>query len=156
MNSEAIETLSAAIFAKPGAWVAEAYSEFDQLPKEFLSAEQVADYIAYQLNTQNDAAHLFVAYPDMGGRPERKTIELKPGSIPNHTRRYTWNGWGLIQVLLSLDSPAGAASRVAANSKKRALHWEPTDEDIAPVSTWNWKAVESHTRRLKRILSKVT
>jgi hypothetical protein len=99
---------------------------------------------------------VLVLYPDMAGRAVRETIRLKPGSVPGHELRYTWRGWGLIGVQLSRGDSAGMASSISANTPARAAKWAPLDPSLDPPSTWEWKAVARHTRRLRRVLQRAS
>lgn len=149
------EGMAAAIFAEPGAEVLEANSEFDREPLKFGSAGELASYIEARLAQANGAAILFVRYPDMGGRAVQQRIDLQPGSVPGHTHRTTWEGWGLISVQLYAPGTPGAQSRITANSERRALEWAPTYPRLEPPGTWHWPAVARHARRLQRALRKL-
>lgn len=149
ITDAAINALAAAIFAKPSPWVSEAYSAFDAEPIQFHSADEVARYMREEVGKPKGLAYLRIVYPDMGGIPVRETIQLKPGSVPGHTLRYTWQGWGMITVQLGCPW-----SRICANSQARAEKWASTCPDWASPDTWNWKAVASHTRRLQHVLKK--
>lgn len=131
-DEEAISAVSEAVFVKPDAWVVEAYSEFDQKPRRFRSASDLSKYIRSKLIQPKGLAFVFVTYPDMGGRAARQTIKLKPGSVPGHKRRYTWQGWGLISIQLQCGDNSDAISRVTANSEKRALKWQSTYPELDP------------------------
>ena len=150
LTDSAIAGLAAAVFDKPAPWVAEAYSDYDAEPLRFRSGDEMASYAQRKLAVPRGLAFLFVVYPDMRGRAVRETIRLKPGSAPGHELRYTWQGWGLISIQLSRSDQM--RSRVASNSLARALKWESTYPNLDLPSTWDWKAVASHTRRLERAL----
>lgn len=153
LTDSAIESLAAAIFDRPNPWVAEAYSAYDQEPLVFSSAEELSRYFGATLAGPKEHAFVFVVYPDMNGRAAREVIRLEPGSVPGHTSRCTWHGWGLISVLLAREG--NIRSRIEANSQARAEKWASTYPDWDPPSTWNWKLVGSHVRRLRRILPNV-
>jgi hypothetical protein len=155
LTDQVIESLAVAVFEKPAAWVVEAYSDFDAPPRQFTSPSELAQYAKERLSSTNASAFFFVIYPDMGGRAVRKTIHLKPGSVPGHKLRYTWEGWGLISIILERGDHPNRSSRIAANSEKRAAKWESTYPEWDSPRTWNWKAVASHVSRLKRVLSRV-
>jgi hypothetical protein len=150
-----IREIAEAVFAKPTPWVAEAYSEFDALPRLFDSAEDLSSYLRLMVDKPSGQAYVFVVYPDMGGLPQKKTIHLKPGSVPGHKLRYTWQGWGLISIQIGRHNQPNALSRVSANSEKRAMKWAPTYPALEPPSTWNWSSVANHTRRLQRVFRRV-
>jgi hypothetical protein len=149
-----IDAVTAAVFATPGVWVAEANSDFDIAPRQFSTAGEMSDCAKERLSKARGSASFFVTYPDMGGRAILKTIHLNPGSVPGHALRYTWEGWGLISVLLTRGDQPNDASRIAVNSEKRAIKWEPVYPTFEPASTWNWKAVAKHARRLQRVLDR--
>jgi hypothetical protein len=150
-----VDAVAAGVFAKPDPFVVEAYSTPDREPLSFASPAELANYVKAQISHPRGLAFVFVVYPDMGGRPVRKTIHLDPKHCPGRKLRYTWDGWGLISVQLYGSEQYGL-SRVVANSAARANAWASTYPDWNAPDSWNWKAVESHTRRLQRILKKVT
>lgn len=154
LTDEAIEAIGAAVFAKSGAQVLEAYSEFDQEPQQFHSAENLVEFIKLKLSVPRGTAFFFVIYPDMGGRAVKETIHIDSDKVPGHALRYTWQGWGLISVILQNGDGPNRVSRISANSEKRAEKWAPTYPELEPPATWNWKAVASHERRLQRVLRK--
>lgn len=154
LADSAIESLATAIFDRPNPWVAEAYSAYDQEPLIFSSADEVSRYFRETLSRPKGHAFVFVVYPDMNGNASREVIKLTPGSVPGHTMRYTWHGWGLISVQLYREG--NIRSRISANSQKRAEKWASTYPNWEPPSIWNWKMVGSHARRLQRALTRVT
>ena len=155
LTEQTIDAIAAAVFDRPDAWVVEAYSDYDAPPLKFESAAELAQYAKRKLAEPKGSAFVFVTYPDMFGAPVRRTIHLKPGSVPGHKLRYTWEGWGLISILLEGGDQRSRHSHVAANSEKRAAKWQSTNPNLDPPSTWNWKAVAGHVRRLQRVLKKV-
>ena len=150
-----VDAVAAAVFAKPGPVVVEAYSAPDQEPLRFEAERELADYIKAEVSQPRGLAHVLVGYPDMGGTPVRRTIHLDPRHCPGHTLRYAWNGWGMISVQLYGEAQY-RRSRVAALSRARASATAPAHPEWGSPDAWNWKAVASHTRRLQRVLAKVT
>jgi hypothetical protein len=155
LTDTAIASIANAVFVTPGAEVLEAYSDFGAIPRRLDSVDELVRYIHDKLSFPQGMAYFFVVYPDMAGCAVRKTINLKPNSVPGQTFRYTWEGWGLISVILRHAEQPNQYSRVAANSKKRAEKWKSTFPDMPSPDTWNWAAVESHARRLRRVLKSV-
>lgn len=155
LSTPAVGLIAAGVFAKPGPLVVEAYSEPDQEPLSFASAPKLAAYISSRIAEPRGLAFVFVVYPDMRGRPIRRTIQLDPKHFPGQRVRYTWEGWGLISVQL-YGADQSHMSRVAANSAARAASWASTYPQWGSPDEWNWKAVDSHSRRLQRVLKKVT
>lgn len=155
ITDTAIDAIAAAIFGKPKPRVLEAYSECDHEPIVFGSQADLVSYIHDQVIQPQGLAFFFVVYQDMLGNPVRRTIYLDSKDDVVQKVRYTWTGWGLISVqLFGLEN--SQMSRISANTATRASKWALTYPEWEPPSTWNWKAVESHTRRLSRILKSVT
>ncbi len=155
ITESAIDAISVAVFARPDPFVAEAYSEPDKEPRTFKTASDLASHIKDQIAAPRGLADVIVVYPDMGGRAVRRTIHLDPTHCPGQKVRYTWDGFGIISLQL-YGSDQFRMSRISANSPARAQAWAPTYPNWNPPDGWNWKAVESHTRRLQRFLKKVT
>jgi hypothetical protein len=154
LTDEAIDAIATAVFDPPDAWVAEAYSDFDVPPRQFRSAIELTAYAKERLSKSRGSASFFVTYPDTGGRAVLQTIHIKAGNVPGKALRYTWEGWGLISVVLTRGDQPNDVSRITANSEKRAAKWASTYPTWDPVSTWNWKAVAKHSRRLQRVLDR--
>ena len=155
ISESAVDAIAEAVFAKPDPFVAEAYSEPDKEPRLFKTASDLANHIKSQIAQPRGSSDVVVVYPDMGGHPVRRTIHLDPKHCPGQKLRYTWDGFGMISVQL-YGSDQFRMSRICANSSARAKAWAPTYPKWSPPGAWNWKAVESHTRRLQRVLKKVT
>lgn len=153
LSNEGIDAIASAIFDRPAPFVVEAYSAYDREPLAFDNAGLMTDYVRDCLASKDAFAYLFVVYPDMAGCASKKTIRLNPAKTDGHTFRYSWSGWGLIQVQLSNRPAPNHESRIASSSEKRAIAWAHTYPELPAPSTWNWKAVASHTRRLKRVLA---
>lgn len=154
ITESAIHTIADAVFAKPDPFVAEAYSEHGREPRVFNTAADLASYIKGQLAGPEKLAYIFIVYSDMGGSPVRRTIHLDPKHCPGQKFRFTWDGFGLISLQL-YGSDRLEMSRISSNSPARAKAWASTCPDWSPPDAWNWRAVESHTRRLQRVLKKV-
>lgn len=155
ITDSAIDAIVGGVFAKPDPQAVEAYSVPDMEPLEFLSPESLTAHIRNQLAQPRGLAFVFVVYPDMRGRPIRRTIRLDPDHCAGQKIRYTWDGWGLIAIQL-YGSEQSSMSRIAANSAKRASAWASTHPEWPSPECWNWSAVERHANRLQRILRKVT
>jgi hypothetical protein len=121
----------------------------------FKTAADLANHINGQLAAPRGMADIVVVYSDMVGHPVRRTIHLDPKHCPGQKLRYTWDGFGMISLQL-YGFEQFQMSRICSNSQARAQAWAPTYPEWSPPDDWNWKAVESHTRRLQRVLKKVT
>lgn len=156
MPDQCIDAIAQAIFDRPVLQVVEAYSDYDKEPREFADAAQAAQYVRERLESKEGMAYLFAVYADMEGHAIRQLIQLDPKKVPGHTFRYSWSGWGMISIQIAKRSSPNNGSSITSNSEKRAAAWASTFPELPPPSTWNWAAVASHTRRLKRVLAKAT
>jgi YD repeat-containing protein len=98
LTPSAVDLIAVGVFSKPDPLVVEAYSEPDREPLSFSSHAELVTYIEKQISEPRGLAFVFVVYPDMRGRPVRKTIQLDPKHCPGQKLRYTWDGWGLISI----------------------------------------------------------
>ena len=150
-----IAAMAEAIFSRPGASVAEAYSAPQQPALQFESATQLCAY-AVRLDAEGASEVLLaVHYPDMAGHFAPRRIALDPDKCNGLTYRHVCEGWGVIRVYLRLPHGRGLASHVGANSQKRAEKWQSHSPECGPIADWNWEAVGRHERRLARVLRKV-
>ena len=154
LTDASISAIAEAVFARPDPIVVEAYSELGQVPRSFSSVSQLSSYIRAQVSRPKGLAFISVVYPDMGGVPTRRKINLDPRQCAGNTERYTWDGFGLISIQLQNSDGPMSSSRVSANSQARATAWASTYPEWQQPGGWNWKAVASHTRRLQRVLNK--
>ena len=148
----AIDEIASAIFDRPVRQVVEAYSDYDQEPREFTTPSELAESIRVKLAGMDRRALFYVIYPDMEGQAIRRLIRLDPRRVSGFTFRYTWSGWGLISINITNETGPNDRSSIISSSEKRALAWESTMPELPPASAWNWSAVQGHTRRLKRAL----
>lgn len=146
--------IAAAIFAKDGATVTEAYSAFEQPLRRFSDAAGLVAYMAGMRHEPAGVAHLAVVYADMAGALVEKTVVLDPAKCQGMQYRQVAEGWGVIRLYLKLGQVKGPASFVSANSAGRAAKWAPLYPELPPPDSWNWPAVASHERRLARVLKK--
>lgn len=155
MSEAGIAAMAEAIFAKPGAAVAEAYSAPEQETLHFHSPAELCAYAARLEAEGASCVLLAVHYPDMGGHFAPTRIALDPAKCDGLSYRYVCEGWGVIRVYLRLSSGKGLASNVGANSQQRAEKWQRHYPAFGPTDAWHWDAVGRHERRLIRVLKKV-
>ena len=151
LSDAAVAAVADAIFAKPGAVVVKKQSRYLPGQRRFADA---ADLVAFATGNRgpypHDNLHLWVYYPDTGGRL------VQEASVDVRHPRLADDGWGLISVYLHLFGTSVLGSFASANSRKRAEKWALTYSDWDPPDTWDWKAVASHERRIARALRLAT
>ena len=155
LTLNAVEAVSTAIFEKGPPTVVEAYSAFGRPLQYFAAAADLVEYAEARSKEPHGAVHIGVHYADMAGRLKERRIALDPSKCDGHTYRYGCEGWGLIWVHIELSQSAKLQPSISANSEKRAMAWAKTYAEMDPPSTWNWSAVASHLRRLRRVLRKL-
>ena len=151
LSEAAVGAIASVVFAKAGPTVVEAYSAPDQPLRYFQTAELLRAYVA-ECRSLGTSAHVGVRYPDMLGRVVESRFSLDPVKCNGHTFRSKVEGWGIIWVYLQLGSDPRLPSHITANSRARAEKWAPTYPALDPPGSWNWSAVASHCRRLRRVL----
>jgi len=156
LSEVAIERFADAVFDSPEVLVLEAYSEYDIEALQLSSKLELVRFIQLRFSMPDHHAFFFVVYPDMIGKPIKKTIHLDQRRVREGKIRYTWEGWGLISVMLEREEQPAKRSNVASSTAARALKWQSTHTEWPAPSTWNWKAVSKHTRRLQRVLENLT
>ncbi|MGK5031632.1 hypothetical protein [Janthinobacterium sp. MDT1-19] len=96
-----------AIFAKPGAAVAQAYAAPEHETLHFHSPEELCGY-AVGLEAEGASEVLLAMhYPDIGGHFAPRRSALDPAKCDGLTYRYVCEGWGVIRVYLRLSSGKG-------------------------------------------------
>lgn len=148
-----VPSILAAAFQGP-ACIYEAYSKFDRHLRSFPSLEGLLEYVSSERQLGERHVGLAVHYPDTDGHVHTRKIPLNPAKCGGATWRECVEGWGLIHVQFTFLEGGRASARIAVNSEKRARGWAPTVSDLGDPSLWKWKLVESHARRLIRVLRK--
>ena len=107
ISEAGIAAMAAAIFAKPGAAVAQVYSEAEQETLHFHSPAQLCAYAARLEAEGASEVLLAMHYPDMGGHFAPRRIALDPAKCCGLSYRHVCEGWGVIRVYLRLSSGKG-------------------------------------------------
>ena len=152
ISQERVIGLADAVFELECPLVFSAYSEFGHELRQLNSAEEVKAELVRWISEGRRHLSLAVWYPSMKGFARARRISVDPAKCAGHTFRYTYDGWGVIQLQLDLKRKPGIECRVAVNSEARAKGWEAQNPDSGPVSEWNWDAVEKRAQRLVRRL----
>ncbi|MBH1588040.1 hypothetical protein ACSYHF_12775 [Stenotrophomonas maltophilia group sp. P373] len=146
-----VEIVARAIFKRAPSLVTEIYSTPGETLQRFGSAEDLCSYAELLRQVKGGAVFVGVRYPDMDGDVTIREFELTKG--PDRGKmRSSVAGWGLIHVFLPVNQDASCLASIYRMSERGAFARERGGIDLPPVRDWNWKAVESHSRRLKRVL----
>jgi len=88
--------------------------------------------------------------PRHKGKPIFRKIDLDPKHCNGHTFRFSTEGWGLIQIYFGgQKNNELRQSQIRNFSEKGALKWEETNIRNGLVSLWDWKEIQTTSRRLK-------
>ncbi len=134
--------------------VCEAYSKYDSDIVEFASSEALESYMESEISGGNTFIDFAIYYPSTNGFIEKKKIDLRPEKCNGAKKRFSIEGWGLIQLQMDLKCKPKIKCRIAVNSEKRANAWCETYPELKSPNLWDWKMVEKNTRRLIRVLRK--
>lgn len=147
-----VEAVARAIFEQSPSLVTEFYSAPGECLQRFSSAEELYGYAKLLREAKGGPVFVAVQYPDMSGEVSVRKFELIKG--PGRGKhRFTIGGWGLINVHLPLYPDASTPARICVLSERAALGRERAGGGLPAVAGWNWRAVESHSRRLNRVLN---
>jgi hypothetical protein len=146
-----VEIVARAIFKRAPSLVTEIYSTPGETLQRFGSAEDLCSYAELLRQVKGGAVFVGVRYPDMDGDVTIREFELTKGPDRGKMRSSVAR-WGLIHVFLPVNQDASCLASIYRMSERGAFARERGGIDLPPVRDWNWKAVESHSRRLKRVL----
>jgi hypothetical protein len=136
--------------------VYEAYSEYGQKIKSFLSSHELRIHIKLLIRNGEKFLHYAIYYPESKGYVEEERINLDPKKCKGATFRYAINGWGIIYFQCDYKNQPNLECRIAVNSSKRAEKWSGTYPNFKTPSLWDWKIVESNAKRLTKNLKKMS
>ena len=148
-----IGEIVSSIFEEP-AIAYEDYSEYDSELKEFDSKETVLKKIESAKENGAFSVNFSIYYPAANGYFHKEKKSLNPEKCNGATYRYAANGWGLIHLQIDLREKEKSEVRIAVNTLKRAVAWEPTYPELKAARLWDWKLVEKQARRLIKVLKK--
>jgi len=150
VSNKVIETVARAVFKRSPVLVTELYSSAGEQPRRYDSAEDLCEHGRALQWVSGGMLLIGVHYADMGG-----SVRTRPfGTGRGESARATVSGWGLISILLPMAIDANVSARVQALTERAALARERGALEVPPVCDWNWKAVDSHKRRLQDVLRK--
>lgn len=155
VSSTVIEAVATAVFKGGPSLVIEIYSAPGNNLQRFKSADELCSYAESLRHVRGGTLFVGVQYPEMGGDVSIREYELTKGADSGKLRSQA-GGWGLINVLLPVSQDASSAASIYVISERSALGRERDGVRFSrPVRDWNWKSIELHARRLKRVLKEV-
>ena len=137
------------IFKETNLRIFDHYSPYSQEISEYKSTVEIESKFDLERGSQF-AATFELWSPLFNGKYFFRRINLDPRRCSGHTFRYSTDGWGLIQLYFGgLENNILSYSHIGHQSEKRASAWESLHPEMGKVSDWNWKEVESISRKLK-------
>ena len=148
VSNKVVETVARAVFKRSPVLVTELYSSAGGQPRRYDSAEALCEHGRALQCVSGGMLLVGVQYADMGGAVRVRPFDSGRGD----SARVMVSGWGLISILLPMANDANVSAKVQALTERVALARERGALDVPPACDWNWKAVESHKRRLQDAL----
>ncbi|NRA80452.1 MAG: hypothetical protein HRU18_19800 [Pseudoalteromonas sp.] len=133
--------------------VYEAYSDFDSDLKHFSSLNEIKDYVTYRLQKTKDHhkdINLSLHYRDSCGQVFIEKHELNADKCNGAKYRYTSDGWGIINFNVFIEGDYFCLFCLNCRSEKEAKKWEDTLPEFGNPSSWDWKKVNFHIKRLTK------
>jgi hypothetical protein len=142
------------IFSETDLILYELSSKYGEDIKSFRATNEVLKQ--YNFCNSNQTSETFQLWtPRFEGDLVIRKVELNPKYCEGHTFRYSTEGWGLIQLYFGVRKNKKLKfSHIGHQSEKRALLWQDTINNLGEVKKWNWKEVETTSRKLKYQISK--
>ena len=129
-------------------------SAYDSELAEFSCTADIESHFNINWETTILPCMLLQIYPaNAGGRIIIERLELDSTKCDGATFQYSCGGWGMIQLyLFGLVHGELRESQARHNSEKRALKWESTGSKLGAVADWDFKVVNSISRKLNRFI----
>lgn len=151
------EPLLAWLFAEGTCEVYELSSDFEQPLRRFTSpAEVLSQFDRRYANAKPwHSVYLQLYVPGAGPPFVPRRVSLDPAACDGATYRYRAEGWGLVQLYLSVSDGASlASSHTNHNSQLRAQKWAPVCDDEPGPDAWDFARITSFSSRLNRQIRK--
>lgn len=146
------------VFSKSGCRVFEMDSSPGQPIAEFASNEMLEGrYPVGICKGSAPSVFLQLVPPNSFGLCRMRRIDLNPGIFGDRAFRYSFEGWGLIQLYLGGIAPHGAVESHSNHfTEAGAKSWEQTDRrERGPVDAWDWRKVTATSSALNRFVRKL-
>jgi hypothetical protein len=147
------------LFAEATCHVYELHSAFDQPLQRFESASEVLGQFERRYTNDKPWHTVYLQLYVLGTGPpfQPRRIKLDPAACEGATFRYAAEGWGLVQLYLSVPRDGELRnSHTNHNSRLRADKWAPlANDDAAKPDAWDFPRVTAFSSRLNRQIRKL-
>lgn len=128
-------------------------SSYGQEIYQYKTVDEISS--KFNLDNGDKFANTFQLWsPRHKGKPLFRKVELDPKHCNGHTFRYSTEGWGLIQLYFGgLKNNELHQSHIGHFNEKGALKWEDINNVNGLVSLWDWREIQSTSRKLKYQIS---
>lgn len=138
----------------------ELYESYSEMGKEIIQINSISEFQNYLNNRiANKEIHFSFGIYNIKhkGKFFISKIKLNPKYCNGRTFRHRIDGWAIIFIHLDLrDGENNIECCVSVNSEKRAENWKSTSPEFGNPKLWEWKTVESFTRKIINRLKKST
>jgi hypothetical protein len=136
--------------------VYQSYSDYGKKILKFDGIENLLKYLEDHIETKKINESLCIYYQKTKGYLRTERIRLKPKYCQGHTFRYHIGGWGVINLHLDYKEVEfkGIECWISCNTQKRAEKWFGTYKELKNPKRWDWKEVDSISRKLRRFVKR--
>jgi hypothetical protein len=122
-----------------------------KIDREIIVINDYQNYLKFieeRINEKERSIDFALHYKKTEGFVYKERVVLDPKYSNGKLVEYISKGWGIIYIQLRFLEEKIECT-ISANTEKRALTWAPTlSIKFKSPNLWNWKIVESKTRKL--------
>lgn len=123
-------------------------SPYGQEICQYKTSDEISSKFDLEIDEFGTAFQLWT--PRHKGKPIFRRVDLDPKRCNGHKFRYETVGWGLIQLYFGgLKNNELKHSHIGHFNEKGALKWEDINNVNGFVSSWDWKEIQTTSRKLK-------
>jgi len=145
------------LFEESGCEIYETASDYEKPLKQFFNTSEILSEFnrTYPNGNKWSSVELHIYVLDCGFKFTTDKIKLNPEACDGFEYRYSAKGLGLIQLYLEIPSNKGLRnSHTNHNTKKRALNWARTPEEIVDIELCDYKKITQFSSKLNRLIRK--
>lgn len=134
----------------------QSYSDYDNKILQFKNMDSLIKHLRDKIESKKVNESLCIHYPKTNGYLKKEKIKLKPRYCQGHTFRYAIGGWGAINLHINFKQVdlKGIECMISCNTQKRAEKWFDTYKKLKNPKRWDWKEVDSISRKLRRFIKR--